>query len=141
MTALTPWITDVELTDEARLVNINLPSGITLAGLCDSATSYRWAASGAQFNARDITVRPSRLVASCGCGWGPFGMITPFGQGWGGCQCDAGQGYDLSYPASVTTVTVDGVALAASAWSLYDRRTLVRNALPGAPSSWPCCQD
>jgi len=149
VSGLAPWVTDVDLTDDARMANIRMPGGVSTADLCDAATDYLWRASGARYNARAINVRPSRLVSSCGCAWGPFGLgygsagggwsSFGFGPGWGGCNCDGGA-LALRAPASAITVTVEGVALAASAWTLYDGHLLVRNALPGGAASWPCCQ-
>lgn len=147
MTALAPWVTDVELADEARLANVNLPTGITLADLCDAATEELWRLSGARYDARSVTVRPHRLVSHCTCiipfdlslsGSGQVNGFGTFGPGWGGCRCDHGSSFELRFPVSaVTSVTVDGAALAENVdWILADQRLLVRIG-----RSWPCCQN
>lgn len=125
---LAPWVSDTEMTDDPDLLNIALPTGVTLAALCDAATDYLWRASGARYDAYQVTVRPSRLTAACVDSGPSLGL---HGQG---------DGYvsevRLEGPASDITVTVDGEALGADEWTLFDGYRLLR-----VGGLWRCCQD
>lgn len=77
--------------------------------------------------------------------WRPSGCWSCSCSTWAGCSCPWYPWLDLrSAPVtSVTSVTVDGVALAASAWKLGDPDDPLQAGrlyrLDGG--TWPCCQD
>lgn len=67
---LAPWVNESDLTDDPDLLNIKLPTGVTMSDLCEAATDYLWRASGSRYDAHEITVRPSHLVSGCDNQWG-----------------------------------------------------------------------
>ena len=127
------------------------PTGWPLA----AATHVLWALSGRQFGGCTVTLRPCRR--SCqGNAW-PFDMQWwEFGQwprpvlfdgAWlniacgscgDSCSCSALEEVILPAPVyQVTQVKIGGVALAANAWRLDNRRILLRTD----GERWPACQD
>lgn len=133
MSDLIRWVDDASLTDEPAMQNLNLPAGVTVGDLCDAATDYLWRASGARYDAHEVTIRPSRLGPDCGC---LPNLISPGVElTFPDCACLGPSEISLVGPASDISVTVDGVDLADSAWLLLDGYRLVR-----VGGWWPCCQ-
>lgn len=101
------------------------------------------------------TVRPCarRITAQAMTDWHHLPDADLYDQTWGvcycagtlaGCGCDGRSRIGLGRQpvASITTVKVDGVVLAAARYALEDDRFLVR--LPdadGTDRAWPTCQD
>lgn len=141
LATLIPWVNDTDLTDDPSLRNANLPTGVTLADICDASTDYLWRASGGIYDAHEVTIRPSRLVDYCGCGLNnpSAGLAlaggTPLFGGFAGCSCYGPSEIDLGGPATDIAVTVEGVLLADTEWVLLDGHRLVRVGV-----RWPCCQ-
>jgi hypothetical protein len=135
VTGLARWVNEADLTDTPALRNLALPTGVTLGDCCAASTDYLWRASGCRYDAREVTVRPSRLVAGCRHSWGaldPSQRIAGYSLG----ESDWIREINLEGPASNVSVIVDGVQLAETEFVLVDGYRLVR-----VGQSWPCCQD
>lgn len=120
-----------------------------------AASEILWAASGHRYGSCEVVVRPcSRLCSPQPYGgwwWYPerWNDGWPYGPTHGGfvnaacatcqgtCDCTQASTLVLPHPAqSITSVKIDGVTLAPSAYVFYDNTTLVR-----VNAEWPFCQD
>lgn len=119
------------------------------------ATELLWRLTGRRFGLCEITIRPcrkgctdgDRLGSWSGGDWSP--PYVPYTQGgqWfnaacGSCltDCSCATLCEIALPgpvASVTSVQLNGVTLAASEYVVHDHRTLVRVG----GECWPTCQD
>lgn len=139
-----PWLAaNPDLTGEARLEGVTLPSGYTLDDCCAIATNYLWRVTGRRFNTYTRTFRPRNTSGGCGCSpmwWSMSGLWSMGANWWGGgvsCGCGAAQGVELpDVVASISNVTVEGVVLPSSAYQLVNDRLLVRTD----GLAFPCCQ-
>lgn len=129
---LTPWVRESDLTDDKDLLNLKLPTGVTMPMLCDAATDYLWRAAGAVHEVFTQTIRPSRLTSDCD---GAAPLLGPLdGRP---SHAFAVRELALEGPASEISVVVDGIELPESSWTLIDGYRLIRTD----GYYWPCCQD
>ncbi len=135
MSELARWVEEAELIDDRALVNVALPTGVSLDDICAAATDYLWRASGARYDARDLTVRPSRLVEGCGHSLALLDPSRALGA-FSLLASDWVPEIRLEAPASNVSVIVDGVPLADTEFIVVDGYRLIR-----VGQAWPCCQD
>lgn len=135
MTELARWVNEADLIDVPALANVALPTGVSIDDCCAAATDYLWRASGARYDARELTIRPSRLVAGCGHA---LAFLDPSRKldAYTLLESDWIREINLEGPASNVSVIVDGVPLATSEFLLVDGHRLVR-----VGQAFPCCQD
>ena len=144
---------------ECSSIDIGSDTSI-LEAAATAASEVLFELSGRQYSGRcSQTVRP--CSDGCGCwpslfpglspgapqypaGWGPWGFWRG-GWGWGGSDCGCSclsrallPGYPVT---SITSVKIDGVALATTEYRLDERRYLTRMAdANGDAQYWPGCQ-
>lgn len=142
MAAVTvPWVAPDGLAKQ--------PAGVDLDECCLVASKLLYVLSGRKYRIASATVRPHAVNDVCAClpRWAPamqnnWAAVFDWGR-WDGCGCGLAAGLVLPGPvSSVSTVTVDGVVLDPSQYTLYSHRRLVRMADPAtnAAQGWPCCQ-
>lgn len=133
-----PWITwaDVEKVCTPPTIDDSLK-----VPFCQAVSELMWMLSGRQFGTCTITARP---VGQCRCG----GMTSQFWYGgpyWSGygpsgpCSCGAYRYVHLGQApiVGVTSVKIDGVLLAPSAYRVDEWNYLVRLD----DEVWPSCND
>lgn len=135
----------------------NFPAAVREAA-AQTASDVLWALSGRQFGACPVTLRPCKPACPCtGCDrcgskysdliGGPWFPALIAGQMFNltcgcaqdGCGCGK-QVSTVELPgpvAEIESVWIDGKALDASAYAVYDFRRLVRTD----GREWPTCQD
>lgn len=123
------------------------------AAALDYATTVLWASTGRQFGLCEKSIRPCGTGSPCGNGvWAWNGWFAS-GGGWlpyifngewfncgcaGTCSCDPTCQVLLPEPVeSVSSVTIGGIAINASAWRVDNHRWLVRTD----GDCWPQCPD
>lgn len=105
------------------------------------ATEIYYVLSGRTYGLSAKVLRPNRCANSCQCRlssqYGYSGFSSWSYDYWRstGCRC---QSEELILPLvhSIEQVVVGGVALAPTAYALYDRHRLVKTD----GTAWPCCQ-
>jgi len=144
---------------ECSIIDVGSDTSI-LEAAAAAASEVLFELSGRQYSGRcSQTVRP--CSDGCGCwpslfpglspgapqypaGWGPWGFWRG-GWGWGGSDCGCSclsrallPGYPVT---SITSVKIDGVALATTEYRLDEWRYLTRMAdANGDAQYWPGCQ-
>jgi hypothetical protein len=116
----------------------------------EAASEWLWALSGRQFGSCPVVLRPCRKTCNTGGGWWWDGWSWPadtYGPGWlaavcgrcsGNCGCNGADMLRLDYPVQeIREIVINGSALPASGYALYDGDTLVRTD----GGLWPLCQD
>lgn len=154
-TYLAPYCTE-DLIPDGRLIDSNgAPIGDVPLGLAIcAATDFLFKRTRRKFRSGRSVIRPTQLVnpAMTGSMLYPYRSMAGFGDSWGfgasWAWSAVGMGWwqnsDLSQIVlqapvrRINSVTVDGTVLEPSAYTLYDRRRLVRNLGDGnSPGSWP----
>lgn len=119
--ASTSWVPGASLASDPRLNDVALPADVSLDDCAMSATEYLFKRTGRRFRITTTTVRPN-VANICGC------SIE-----------DCFSSRELSLPGPVApesvVVTIEGVTLPESAYTLYDRHLLVRED----GGYWPMC--
>lgn len=108
-----PWVDGAGLTSDLRLDDVALPAAVTLDMCAEASTDFLYARSGHQFRFHDVVVRPNQPG---GCGYGATEIELP-----------------SPVVADSVVVTIGGVVLPTSAYTLYSGHTLVRTD----GESWP----
>lgn len=127
-TTLEPWVT-ADLLGYAQAEET-----VDLTSVCVVASQILYILSGRRFGVRTETLRP--VAGQRDCGWGDLTRAQ--------YRSDPGASSQLTLKSPVRTITsvkVDGIALATNAYQLYDNRTLVRlQDASGLSFGWPVHQ-